>query len=102
MIYFIKRDGRWKIYCQTDFGGWNLSQIPEDPSLPYPPLGQWREQDGGGDAPRSNGYKAVFEQVIFYSFFLFIFLLESFLFKKNSSFLFFSKGGASLIKPAKR
>ena len=75
VIYFSKQYKRWKIYCQTHFGGWNLSQKPKDPSLPFPPLGQWQKQDGGSDAPRNNGYKAVFADVFFFflstlSFFL--------------------------------
>ena len=86
VIFFIKRDERWKIYCLTDFGGWNLSQKPEDPSLPYPPLGQWQFQQGGNDYPRKNGYKAVFEQVIF-PFLFFLFSFETlFLFKRTFSF----------------
>ena len=86
VIYFSKRHGRWKIFCQTDFGGWNLSQKSEDPSRPYPPLGQWQLQEGGNDYPRKNGYKAVFEQVIF-SFLFFLFSFENLLFKRTFLFL---------------
>ena len=58
LIFFDDDGSRWKICCLSDFYGWNLSERVEDPSLPFPPLGQWK--GGGDDCPANNDYKAVF------------------------------------------
>ena len=45
---------------KTNFGGWNLSQRVEDPSLPYPPLGQW--EGDWDDCPEQNDSQAILQE----------------------------------------
>jgi hypothetical protein len=70
-IFWSARKNTWMIWrrgtCSAGENGWNFSQIPDDLTSPYPPIGNWlKEKGNAADSPNKIDYSKILLTEVFF------------------------------------